>query len=104
MAKQTVETNEELLNEVGGKPVVTHDEYLQTKIDEAINAKLRLMRENTFTLAATVTDIKVREGAEKKDKDGIPTGERWPDSFYVDFSFQGGTFTERLNEAMGKVS
>jgi hypothetical protein len=87
------------MNEINGNPVVTHDEYLNMKIDDAINAKIKLMNINKIELGCSILDKRVVAGRPKKDSNGVETGEYWSDSYIVDLSFEGGKFSVRVDES-----
>ena len=62
--------NETPKQEVDGKTVVTQDEFLNLKIDDAISAKIKLMNLNKIELGCSVVDKKVNPGKAKKDAQG----------------------------------
>lgn len=102
MAPKTQNPNEnnseKSLEEVNGKTVVTHDELLSLKIDDAISAKIKMMNLNKIELGCSITDKKVIAGKAKKDPQGNETGDFWPDSYSVELSFEGGKFGVRVDE------
>jgi len=83
--------------------VVTQDEFNESKIQEIIDARLRLVEKNDVQLAFIVQDLRVVAGKERLDKDGNimvdpSTGEplRWDDSYYADIDFVGGSLAIRV--------
>lgn len=100
MAKYTpTQTNDNAgVEEVGGKTVVTHDNFLDAKIDDAVSAKIKMMNLNTVSLGCSILEKKVGKGKAKKDAQGNETGDFWPDSYSVEISFEGGKFGVRVDE------
>lgn len=92
--------NEELkpVSEIDGNPVVTHDEYLGLKIDDAISAKLKLIHINKVTLGCTIVEKKYIPKKPKKDDDGNLTGDFWDEKYGVELGFEGGRFFVRVDE------
>lgn len=90
-------SDNEFVSEVGGKAVVTHDEFLNLKIDEAVASKLRSMTLNEVNVGCSITDKRTLPGKPKKDAQGNETGEFWADSYTVELSFEGGRFTTRVD-------
>lgn len=84
-------------NNVDGKQVVTHDEFLDLKIDEAVKARMSAMTMNSLSIGCSITDKKIIPGKEKLDKDKNPTGQYWDDSYSVELSFEGGKFGVRVD-------
>lgn len=87
----------ELPSEIGGKPVVTHDDFLDLRIDEAVASRLRSMTLNEVNLGCSISDKRISPGKPKKDAQGNETGEFWADSYTVELSFEGGKFTTRVD-------
>ncbi len=90
---------DEAANNIEGKTVVTHDEFLKLQIDDAVKARMSAMNLNKIELGCSVVDKKVIPGKEKLDKDKNPTGQYWDDGYSVDISFEGGKFGVRVDSA-----
>jgi hypothetical protein len=78
--------------------VITQDE-LNYRVQQAIEAKFKILNTNEIQLACTIRDKKVVDGKPKLDSDGNVTG-KWDDSYNVELVFQGGSFSvlvDRMN-------
>lgn len=85
--------------EIGGKTVVTQDEFLKLEIQKAVDERLKSMTMNAVFIGCTVTDKRQNKGGPKKDSNGMETGDFWPDKYNVEISFEGGKFPVRVDES-----
>lgn len=92
--QNTVPANNMEAEMIDGKQVVTQDQFLDMKIDEAVKARMLLMSVNKIELGCAIGEKKVRQGGIKNAE----TGERWPDSYNVEVVFEGGRFPVRVDE------
>ena len=51
---------------------------------------------NEVKLGGTIDNLSIREGGIKNED----TGERWSDSYYVDFSYKGGKMSVRVTASV----
>jgi len=89
---------------------ITHDEFLESKLLEMMEAKLQLVECNDLKLGVTVQETEQLKGRQKLTKDGDPitdpqTGEiqYWADSYYATVTFQGGELKVRITEEQFKT-
>lgn len=78
------------VGEVGGKPVVTHDEFLAA-VPGAVASGLKYAQINEGSLGLTVVEKYVKEGNFKLDENKQATTERWPDKYVIHYAFNGGS-------------
>ncbi len=98
MSKKIDETKNNELPETSETKTVTHDEYVALDVKSAVAAALRQMNVNEVVLGCSILEKRIIEGKEKKDSQGNPTGEKWPDGYSVELSFEGGKFGVRVDK------
>ena len=77
--------------------VVTHDSFIDSKIQDIVREQLKAINQNVVYLGCTISSKDVKPGKFKKDSSGADTSERWPDTYTVDIQFQGGGFSVRVD-------
>lgn len=86
------------------KPVMTQDEFLETKLMEMMEAKLQQLEANEVTLGVKVIKLETLEGKDKLDQNGNPMTnvhgetEKWSETYYATLTFIGGELKQRVTK------
>jgi hypothetical protein len=100
--KETKKQNEMKVDNTN--PVMTQDEFIDTKLLEMMEARFQQVEANEVTLGVRVIDLKELEGKDKLDPQGNqiinPSGqvEKWAPSYYATLIFIGGELQQRVTK------
>ena len=73
--------------------VVTHDSFIDSKIQDIVREQLKAINQNVVYLGCTISSKDVKSGKNKKDSNGNELPEKWPDTYTVEIQFQGSVLS-----------